>query len=88
MHLISSPPAGGNLSRFVFVSAVRIALSTTFSTPPPIVALQAAIDTLAPLSTPAAFSVQPEENKGSAGVHDNSALPSDFVGVQPGPGWG
>jgi hypothetical protein len=77
MHLISSPAAGGKLSRFVFVSAVRIALSTTFSTPQPIVALQAAIDTSAPLSAPAAFSAEAAET-----------LPSDFVGVQPGPGWG
>jgi hypothetical protein len=88
MRLISIGAAGGTLGRFVFASAVRIALTTTFSTPQPTVAVQAAIHTSAPLPSPAAFSVDPAENRGSAGAGDNSALTSDFVGVQPGPGWG
>jgi hypothetical protein len=85
MRLISIGAAGGTLGRFVFASAVRIALTTT---PQPTVAVQAAIHTSAPLPSPAAFSVDPAENRGSAGAGDNSALTSDFVGVQPGPGWG
>jgi hypothetical protein len=78
------PAAGRMLGRFVFAGAVHIALSTTFSMPQPTVALQAAIGR----SAPAAFSVEPAENRGSAGVRDNAALTPDFVGVQPGPGWG
>jgi hypothetical protein len=78
MRLIAIHAAGWTLGRFVFASAVRIALSTTFSTPQPTVALQAAIDPSAPLSAPAAFSVEPAENKGSAGGRDNPALTPDL----------
>jgi hypothetical protein len=85
---LTIPAAGRMLGRFVFAGAVHIALSTTFSMPQPTVALQAAIGRSAPLSAPAAFSVEPAENRGSAGVRDNAALTPDFVGVQPGPGWG
>jgi hypothetical protein len=87
MRLISIVAAGGTLGRFVFASALRIALSTTFSTPQPAVALQAAIYTSASLRAPAAFSVEPAENNGSGGAADDPALTS-VVGVQPGPGWG
>ncbi len=88
MGLISIRAAGRTLDRFVVAGAVRIALSTTLTTPQPIVALQAAIDTSAPLSAPAASSVEPPENNGSAGVRGNPALTPDLVGIQPGPGWG
>jgi hypothetical protein len=87
MRLNSLGAAGGTLGRFVFASAIRITLSTTFSTPQPIVALQAATYT-ASQPAPAAFSVEPAENEGSARADDNQALTPDFVGVQPGPGWG
>jgi hypothetical protein len=88
MRLISIGTVGRTLGRFVFANAVRIALSATLTTPHPTVALQAAIDTSAPLSAPAVFSVEPADNKGSAVVRDNPALTPDLVGIQPGPGWG
>jgi hypothetical protein len=55
MHLISIRAAGRTLGRFVFASAVRIALSATLTTPQPTVALQAVVDTSGPLTGPAAF---------------------------------
>jgi hypothetical protein len=88
MRLISIHAAGRTLGRFSFASVVRIALSTSFSTPQPTVALQAAIDTSAPPSASAAFSVERAENQGSAAVHDDPVLTSDYVGVHPGLGWG
>jgi hypothetical protein len=89
MCLISIRAALRTLGWFVFASAVRIALSaTTLTTPQPTVALRSDIETSARLSAPAAFSVEPAENQGSAGVRDNSASTPDSVGVQPGPGWG
>ncbi len=87
MRLNSLSAAGGTLGRFVFASAIRITLSTTFSTPLPTVALQAATYT-ASQPEPAAFYVEPAETKGNAGADDNPILTPDFVGVQPGPGWG
>jgi hypothetical protein len=88
MYLISIRAARRTLGRFVFASTVSIALSTTFTTPQSTVALQAVVATSWPLTGRAAFFVAPAAHQGSAGVRDNPALTSDFVGVQPGPGWG
>jgi hypothetical protein len=79
MHLISIRAAGRTLGRFVFASAVRIALSTTLTTPQPTIALQAVIDTSGPLTGPAAF-FRPSREQGQRRGARQSSPDAGFCG--------
>jgi hypothetical protein len=87
MRLILIRVAGRTLARLVSASAVRIALSATLTTPQPVVALQAVIDTPTAQTAPTVLPAEQTDGNGTAAAAgDKKTLMPGFVG--PGFGWG